>query len=150
MEKKLLTLKKNNEKVQPKKTFQKRKVTNEKKVEEDIIIENITNNLKDKSKNESESKSNILINEQAPVDNEFNELLDLISKLTELQHYSVYSDSKERIEKEYPFIKYEYFYRTEYKDKESYTDQEFGPFDYESVTNWADNVNIYIIENRIF
>ena len=109
----------------------------EKIEKDDIIIENMTN---------PSNNNQQLIQENITPDskNQFNELLEIISKLTELQFYTVYSDSAEKIEKEYPMIKYEYFYRTEYLNKLEDEDQEFGPFDWESITNWVDTVIIII------
>ena len=136
-------MKKNKEIPKVKKVFQKRKDKEEKKQkEDDISIENITNIRESQSKSEdktSESKAGIKA-DLPEKDTRFEEILDLISKLTELQHYTVYSDSAEKIEKEYPMIKYDFYYKTDYKNKNNTNDQEFGPFDWESITQWVDNV----------
>ncbi len=106
------------------------------------MIENITKSNESQVINEDRNKEVIMGKETSikEKDTKFEEILDLISKLTELQHYTVYSDSAEKIEKEYPMIHYEFFYKTEYKDKNKNLDQEFGPFDWESITQWVDNV----------
>ena len=146
VEKTLQILKKKIELSKPKKTFQKKKKNiNNKTLEDDILIENISKENKNQYLSSPEIKGQSVVEDKnlpSAKDNTFNDLLEIISKLTDLQHYSVYSDSAEKIVKDYPMIKYEYFYRTEYKDKERYTDQDFGPFDWESITEWVDNVNI--------
>jgi len=48
----------------------------------------------------------------------------------------VYDDTVETIEKENPMLKYEYFYKTVPKDNEA--SEEFGPFNFQSITDWLD------------
>lgn len=125
--------------------------------------EETDNNLKEKNLHnysciESNSKTkeisdlNIEANaEDERIKNEklFKELLDVISKLTELSHFNVYSDTYSKILTKYgKFEIAQWMYRTIVKlDDGKLEINEYGPFSSEEIKSWLKQVKKKFIHN---
>lgn len=75
----------------------------------------------------------------------FKELIDIISKLTELSYFDVYSDTIEKVTKSYGvkgILKWKYRTVTKTEEKENIV--EYGPFKTEEIKSWVEKVNIII------
>lgn len=79
----------------------------------------------------------------------FKELLDVISKLTELSHFNVYSDTYSKILSKYgKFDIAQWMYRTIVKlDDDKLEINEYGPFSSEEIKSWLKQVKKNFILN---
>ena len=76
----------------------------------------------------------------------FKELLELISKLTELSHFDIYEDSYNKLVKDYGegyLIKWKYRIIQNKKD-DSDIINEYGEFTTNQILEWENNVNNFI------
>ena len=99
----------------------------------------------------TEEKSSVEAAKNHQDENLFNLLLNIVSKLTELSYFNVYSDSFEKIKKSYGtanLIKWKY--RTFPKDRNSSEIKEYGEFNTEEIKSWISQVNLYFLLSRIY
>jgi hypothetical protein len=77
-----------------------------------------------------------------PDANKFNELLDIVSKLTELSYFDVYTDTIEKIEQAYGKQDVKWKYRI--VNKKTGETKDFGDFTTEQIKEWYNKVSIII------
>lgn len=96
---------------------------------------NLENNQKNEEK-KTEDKKNA---------ENFKELLELISQLTELSHFDIYEDSYNKLVKDYGegyLIKWKYRIIQKQKD-DSNIINEYGEFTTNQILEWENNVNLF-------
>ncbi len=130
-------------KLKPKPAQQKKSVNirKNKKTEEEAETE-LKNKNSNLSLNENNNNNN-KINEE-----NFKELLDLISQLTELSHFDVYYDSYNKIVRDYgekPLIKWKY--RIVQNNEESLN--EYGEFSTDQIKDWNSNVILNVFKKLL-
>jgi hypothetical protein len=104
-------------------------------VENKETVQKTIQRLKPKSKNDENKKK-------------FDELLDIISKLTELSYFDVYTDTIDKIKSKYKFDevdanKYKEL-KWKYRMITSKAIKEFGPFTTDQIQEWFNKVIKYL------